>query len=78
MSLVEWYHTPVRRAFKIFRAEASDLSADEALQMSVESINDSVNPDGLIPTLLVYGAVPTLGISNKSSSLNTYQRAAAL
>lgn len=78
MSLVKRYHTPVTRASKIIKPEAPDLSDDEALQMSVNSINDSVCPDGLIPTLFMYSAVSRLGIPNDSPSPNKYRHAAAL
>jgi hypothetical protein len=31
-----------------------------ALQIAFKAINDSAGPDGLVPTLLVYGALPRL------------------
>jgi hypothetical protein len=30
------------------------------LQMAVKAINDSAGPDGIVPTLLVFGAYPRL------------------
>jgi hypothetical protein len=32
--------------------------------MAYKAINDSIGPDGLIPTLLVYGAYPRISESN--------------
>jgi hypothetical protein len=31
---------------------------EAALEMAVKAANDTVNPEGLIPTLLVYGSYP--------------------
>jgi hypothetical protein len=38
--------------------ELSDISAGAALQRVVEAVNDTAGPDGLVPTLLVFGASP--------------------
>lgn len=78
MSTVERYHTPVRRAFKIIREEAPQMSAKAALQTAVKAVNDSVGPDGLVPTLLVYGALPRLGVPGEKPTPTTLQRAIAL
>jgi hypothetical protein len=61
-TIVDRYHSPIRRAFNIIRKEAPDLDPDAALQMTVKAINDSVGPDGLLPTLLMFGARPRLGL----------------
>jgi hypothetical protein len=57
---VERYHGPVRRAYTIITAEIRDIDREMALQMAFKAINDSAGPDGLIPTLLVYGAYPRM------------------
>ncbi|CAE7221385.1 hypothetical protein PTTW11_11413 [Pyrenophora teres f. teres] len=46
-----------------FRAEAKIMGtmSDEAiLQMAVKAVNDTTGPDGLVPTLLVFGAYPRM------------------
>lgn len=78
MSYVERYHTPIRHAYKIVIAEATELDAEAALQVAVKSVNDSIGPDGLVPTLLVYGALPRLGFPNDPPTPSTFQRAIAL
>lgn len=78
MSYVERYHNPIRHAFKIVTAEAPDLDPEAALQTAVKSVNDSIGPDGLVPTLLVYGALPRLGFPNECPTPSTFQRAVAL
>ncbi|KAM4067875.1 transposase [Hirsutella rhossiliensis] len=58
---VERYHGPLRRAFEIMYAElSSQADADSILQMAVKAVNDTAGPDGLVPTLLVFGAYPRI------------------
>ena len=59
---VEKYHTPLRRAYKIIRTELKEEGIDDevCLQMAVKAINDTVGPNGLVPTLLVFGAYPRM------------------
>jgi hypothetical protein len=58
----ERYHNPLRRVYKIIRTELRDEEIDDAtcLQMAVKAINDTAGPDGLVPTLLVFGAYPRM------------------
>ncbi|KAK1953493.1 hypothetical protein LY78DRAFT_536072, partial [Colletotrichum sublineola] len=62
---VERYHAPLRRAYKIFRDEGE--SPTVALQLAVKAINDTAGPDGLVPTLLVFGAYPRIADSSPPS-----------
>jgi hypothetical protein len=48
-----------------------------ALQMAFKAINDSAGPDGLIPTLLVFGAYPRMTEFDAPSPTTT-QRATAI
>ena len=58
---IERYHAPLRRAWDILYAELSGTIPDEAiLQMAVKAINNTAGPDGLVPTLLVFGAYPRI------------------
>ncbi|KAI0996760.1 hypothetical protein K3495_g11422 [Podosphaera aphanis] len=79
VGLIERYHGPLRRAFEIISDELKDIptSKDIKLQMAVKSVNDSVGPNGLIPTLLVFGAFPRLS-QNNAPSLSIIQRATAI
>lgn len=78
MNYVERYHEPLRRAFKIIKQEAPDLDPDAALQCAVKSVNDSAGPDGLVPTLLVYGALPRLGLPTDKPTSSMLQRGNAV
>lgn len=61
MSIVERYHAPLLRAFTIIGDDCTSLEYDDVLLAAVKSLNDSTGLDGLIPTLLAFGAMPRLG-----------------
>ena len=77
VGIVERYHGPVRRAYKIISEELPDLGEDSALQMAFKAINDSAGPDGLVPTLLVFGAYPRMS-EHDAPSPTVRQRSLAL
>ena len=56
--MVKRYYSPLRRIYCIITIELPDIGKDMALQMAFKVINNSIGPDGLIPTLLVFGAYP--------------------
>ena len=68
---VERYHIPLRRAYDILSIEAPQIGREERLQSAVKAVNDTAGPDGLIPTLLVYGAYPRLSKEDKPTPSNT-------
>lgn len=74
---VERYHAPLRRAFEIISAELSNVGDDLTLQMAVKAINDSAGLDGLVPTLLVFGAYPRM-TQDSPPSLSIAQRGQAI
>lgn len=41
-----------------------ELHAEVALRMAVKGMNDTMGPEGLAPTLLVLGNIPTLVNTN--------------
>jgi hypothetical protein len=74
---VERYHAVLRRSYEIMRKELPDISTEAALQMAVKAVNDTAGPDGLVPTLLVFGAYPRMTEYDPPSPTVT-QRAAAV
>jgi hypothetical protein len=60
VGIVECYHGPIRCAYLIITAEVDGINKDTVLQMAFKAINDSAGPDGIVPTLLVYGALPRM------------------
>ncbi|KAF4471164.1 Ribonuclease H [Fusarium albosuccineum] len=75
---VERYHGPLRRAYEIIRSETkkAETSQEACLQMAVKAINDTSGPDGLVPTLLVFGAYPRIS-KDSPPTASQQQRAAA-
>ena len=55
---VERYYALLRRVYKIISLKLKDISKEFTLQIAVKAINNSAGPDGLIPTLLVFGTYP--------------------
>ena len=67
---VERYHQPLRRAYEIIQDELQDKTSPEImLQMAVKAVNDSAGSDGIVPTLLIFGAYPRM-IENSAPSLS--------
>jgi hypothetical protein len=60
VGLVERAHPALWRAYQIITDECKDIQKELALQMAVKAVNDTAGPDGLVPTLLVYGAYPRM------------------
>lgn len=78
MTIVKRYHSSFRRAYNIIQKELSSMDGEECLQIANKAINDSVGRDGLVPSLLVFGALPQLGLPTDNQSKSTFQRAVAL
>ena len=55
-------HPILRRAYCIIAEElkSEGISKQTMLQMAVKAVNDTSGPDGLVPTLLVFGASPRI------------------
>ena len=77
IGIVERYHGPLRRAYSIITKELPNLAKDTALQIAFKAINDTVGPNSLVPTLLVFGAylriseldAPSPSIGQRSGTL---------
>jgi hypothetical protein len=79
VGLVERAHPIVRRAYQIITEELQGLgvSKEMRLQMAIKAINDTAGPDGLVPTLLVFGAYPRM-VATDPPALSISQRASAI
>ena len=49
---------PLRHIYKIISLKLKGISKELTLQIAVKAINNSINPDRLIPILLVFSAYP--------------------
>jgi hypothetical protein len=65
---VERYHRPIRRAYQILKAELPEVSPEALLQATYKAVNDTAGPNGLVPTLLVFGAYPRINIDSPPSA----------
>ena len=77
IGLVERYHQPLRRAYEIIKTESPDTPREMTLQIVVKAVNDTAGPDGLVPTLLVFGAYPKIADSDTLTT-TVAQRARAI
>ena len=77
VGIVERYHGPVRRAYLVISTEIQGISKDITLQIAFKAVNNTTGPDGLVPTLLVYGALPRM-VEYDAPSPSVAQRSAAL
>jgi hypothetical protein len=59
---VKRYHAPLQHAYEIIQNKLKNkhINKEIMLQMAVKAINDSAEPDSIVPTLLVFGAYPRL------------------
>jgi hypothetical protein len=71
VGLVERYHAPLRRAYKILKAELKDehINKEIILQMAVKAVNDSAGPDRIVLILLVFGLYPRMTEINAPSPI---------
>ena len=64
LTVGERYHDPLRRIYRKVRHDFPTLSESLALSLANKAMNDTMGPEGLVPTLLVFGIVPRLSIGD--------------
>lgn len=62
----ERYHGPLRRIFRILRNRYARIEPEVILRYAVKAMNDSMGPEGLVPSLLVFGTIPTFPITESN------------
>src|SRR6266487_5884445 len=77
ISKVEQYYTPVRRVYELFLKSFPEISKEERLALLVKCVNDTVGPDGLVPTLLVFGVYLRI-LSSEGPLASILERAKAI
>jgi hypothetical protein len=77
IEMMKRYHESLRRAYSIISIEISKIDSELALQMTFKIINDSIELNDLISTLLVFKVYFRMIEMNVSSSTIT-QRAIAM
>jgi hypothetical protein len=69
IEMIERYHEFLRRVYAIIVAKMSEIDSNSTLQMIFKTLNDSINLDDLIFTLLVFDAYFRMIEMNASSSI---------
>jgi len=54
----ERYHAPLRRIFNKVKYENPKMDRNVALKLAVKACNDTLGPEGLVPSVLVFGCMP--------------------
>jgi len=54
----ERYHAPLRRLYNKIRFSIPNLEMQLCLRLALKAMNDTMNPEGLVPSLLVFGVLP--------------------
>jgi hypothetical protein len=70
----ERYHSPLRRVFNKIRLENPQVQREYCLAAVVHAINSTAGPEGLIPSLLVFGLIPRLPSPSITPLLTQQQR----
>eukprot|EP00737_Agarophyton_chilense_P000247 gb/GEZJ01000282.1/.p1 GENE.gb/GEZJ01000282.1/~~gb/GEZJ01000282.1/.p1 ORF type:complete len:768 (+),score=79.54 gb/GEZJ01000282.1/:1785-4088(+) len=66
LGLGERYHQPLRTTYRKIMATLPDTDREIALSCAVKSMNDTLGPEGLVPSALVFGEFPN--ITSKSET----------
>ncbi len=61
---VERYHASLRKIYKNIRLEYPDLDKKVALSVANYGLNVTVNSEGLIPIILVFGSIPKIPLAD--------------
>ena len=74
---IERYHEPLRKIYLIIISKIPEMNSNLELQMTLKTINDSIESHELISILLVFGAYPRMTELN-TFSFTINQRAIAM
>ncbi|PXF40714.1 hypothetical protein BWQ96_09547 [Gracilariopsis chorda] len=55
LAIGEHYHQPLRQTYRKIMAQYNNVEPDYALAASAKAMNDTLGPEGLVPSALVFG-----------------------
>ena len=58
----ETYHSFLRQIYRKVHHATPGISPQNALMLAIKAMNDSAGPQGLVPTLLIFGVVPRITV----------------
>ena len=76
----EKYHDTLRRIFLKIQTDYKKLEKETILKLTIKAMNDTMGPNGLVPSLLVFGALPRFpaianNLANQRDRMETLQMA---
>jgi hypothetical protein len=77
IEMIVRYHELLRRVYSIIVVEISDINFELILQMTFKAINDSIDSNKLVSTLLIFDVYSRM-IESDASSLIITQRAVVI
>lgn len=77
LGLCERYHQPLRTVYRKIIKQFPKINKSYALSLAVKSINDTLGPEGLVPSALVFGVYPEVYTisEQRRSKLHNFERA---
>lgn len=63
----ERYHMSLRRVFNVLKQEHPSVNDKHLLRLALKGINDTMGPNGLVPSLLVFGVLPSFPSPTRNS-----------
>jgi hypothetical protein len=74
IGICERFHHPLRQDYTKLRGEYPTMPVDVVLQCAVHALNSTMGPEGLVPCLLVFGALPRIPHVNPTHPVSTRRR----
>lgn len=59
------YHVPLRRVFRVVITRRKNLDLETLLRYVIKGLSYTMGTNGLVPSLLVFGTLPTFLMENK-------------
>jgi hypothetical protein len=65
LTVGERHHDPLRRIYRKVRHDFPEIPDSLTLSLASRAMNDTIGPEELVPTILVYGTLPRLSLHEK-------------
>lgn len=72
----ERYHEPLRQVFDKVLTDHPTIDPEIGLRLAVKALNDTTGPDGIVPSLLVFGSLPSFPAVNMDVPMQKERMAA--
>ena len=68
LSLGERYHQPLRNTYRKIMKDVPSTTKTRALSCAVKAMNDPLGPEGIVPSVLVFGEYPKVNTKSETPS----------